>query len=282
MPFNFPETALNRGKRQGLLLMVMVGLLSQGCVSASKHEKLQQDYDKSVATVTDCKKQLSADDAKISQDENRIRELNILIKNLEAKLGTTSSAKLKLEGNVTEMKTALEALTKQRTEAERRIQEFRDFVKKFKSLTDTGKLTVKIVDGQMVVALSSDVLFPSGSARLSKEGIEAIQQVTSLLTSVPDRKFQIEGFTDNVPIKTALFPSNWELASARALTVVKTMLDAGISPEKISAASFGDSHPVQSNDTPEGRTANRRIEIVVVPDLSTLPGYDQLQKISGP
>jgi len=265
-----------------LFVCVALGFLLQGCVSSSKHKQLQSEYDTTKAALNDSKKAQADDEKKIQEEEGKVHDLDVVIKTLEAKLGSTSSAKVKLEGNVAEMKVALEALTKQRTEAEKRIQDFRDFVKKFKSLTDTGTLTVKIVDGQMVVALSSDVLFPSGSARLSKEGAEALQKVSVLLASVSDRKFQIEGFTDNVPIKTAMFPSNWELASARALTVLKTMLDAGLAPERISAASFGENHPVQSNDTPEGKAANRRIEIVVVPDLSSLPGYDQLQKMSSP
>jgi len=265
-----------------LSLAIILGFMTQACVSASKHDKLKQDFDKANVEITDYKGKLSTAEAKIKESENKLHEMDVLIKDLQAKLGTTASAKTKLEGNIAEMKTALETLTKQRSEAEQRIKEFRDFVKKFKSLTDTGKLTVKIVNGQMVVTMSSDVLFASGSAKLSKAGTEAIQQVTSLLVSVQDRKFQVEGFTDNMPIKTALFPSNWELASARALTVVKTMVEAGMPSERVSAASFGETHPVQSNDTDAGRSANRRIEIVVIPDLSTLPGYDQLQKMASP
>lgn len=260
--------------------LVMVGL--SACVSASTHKKLQQEYDATQNHLVKCTTQLSADEKQIQDQKNKLSDDDLIVKNLEAKLGKTSKAKLKLEGNVAEMKSALEALTKERAEAEQRIKEFRDLTAKFKSLTDTGKLTVKIVDGQMVVAMSSDVLFHSGSARLSKDGQVSIQQVTSLLTSVPNRRFQIEGFTDNVPIKTAQFPSNWELASARALTVLKTMLDAGMPADRVDAASFGETHPIQSNDTDAGRAANRRIEIVVVPDLSTLPGYSELQKLSGP
>ena len=262
--------------------MIVGGFFIQGCVSASKHEKLQKDYDKTTSALSDCNNALTIEQNNVHEVESKLHECDVLTKDLEAKLGVTSSAKHKLEGSVTEMKTALENLTKQRAEAEKRMQEFRDLVKKFKSLTDTGKLSIKMVDGQMVVAMSSDVLFPSGSAHLSKLGVESIRQVTSLLTSVADRKFQIEGFTDNLPIKTALFPSNWELASARALTVVKTMLDNGMPTERVSAASFGDTHPVQANETEAGRAANRRIEIVVVPDLSSLPGYSELQKMSGP
>jgi chemotaxis protein MotB len=98
------------------------------------------------------------------------------------------------------------------------------------------------------------------------------------LSAIPDRKFQVEGHTDNVPIRTEQFPSNWELASARALTVLKTMVDAGMPAARVSAASFGDSKPAASNDSSDGKAQNRRIEIVVVPDLSTLPGFEELQK----
>jgi chemotaxis protein MotB len=82
-----------------------------------------------------------------------------------------------------------------------------------------------------------------------------------------------------VGIKTAQYPSNWELAAARALTVVKTMVEAGLPADRISAASFGEFKPFKPNDTAEGKAANRRIEIVVVPDLSSLPGFDELKKV---
>lgn len=133
----------------------------------------------------------------------------------------------------------------------------------------------------MVVELATDILFGSGSATLSRGGRDAIKEVTSILATIPDRKFQIEGHTDDVPIATATFPSNWELASARAITVVKTMLQHGMPVERISAASYADVRPAVANDSKEGRAANRRIEIVVVPDLSTLPGFEELNQVAG-
>jgi chemotaxis protein MotB len=131
----------------------------------------------------------------------------------------------------------------------------------------------------MVVVLATDVLFGSGSASLSKDGKAAIVEVAGVLAGIPRRAFQIEGHTDAVPIASAQFPSNWELASARAITVVETMIEAGVKPERVSAASFADSRPVQKNESVEGRKGNRRIEIVVLPDLSTLPGFEELQKL---
>jgi chemotaxis protein MotB len=168
-------------------------------------------------------------------------------------------------------------LQKRKEETEARVAEFKALLEKFKALIDAGKLKVTIRDGRMVVELATDILFTSGSATLSKDGKAAIIEVAELLKTIPVRKFQVEGHTDNVPMKGA-YKSNWELASARAMTVLHTMLDAGLAPERISAASYGDSRPTRSNDTPENRAANRRIEIVVVPDLSSLPGFEELRR----
>ena len=99
----------------------------------------------------------------------------------------------------------------------------------------------------------------------------------------PEPSLRVAGPTEwarLVPIATAQYPSNWELAAGRALTVMKTMIESGMPAARISAASYGDQRPVKSNDTPEGKAANRRIEIVLVPDLSGLPGFDELIKAS--
>jgi chemotaxis protein MotB len=130
----------------------------------------------------------------------------------------------------------------------------------------------------MVLALPSDVLFDSGSARLSATGKEAVQQVGSVLSGMGRRRVQVEGHTDNVPIHNDQFASNWELASARALVVVRAMMHSGMPSDAISAASYGEFHPAASNDEPKGRAMNRRIEVVLLPDLSSLPGFDELQQ----
>jgi chemotaxis protein MotB len=178
------------------------------------------------------------------------------------------------------MKKAMEEMRQRQAEQKQRLQEFEDLTKRFKKLTDSGALSVQFIDGKMVVSLGSDVLFPSGSAKLSPSGLIALKEVTAQLKAIPGKRYQIEGHTDNLPIATAAFPSNWELASARALNVTRSMIAAGMPAERVSAASFGDTTPRQSNDTAEGKAANRRIAIVVVPDLSTMPGYEELSKRS--
>lgn len=198
----------------------------------------------------------------------------------ERELVTVVNERAALRESVDEMSEALAQMRARNAAAQERIEEFRRLLAKFKSLIDAGKLQIKIQDGRMVVVLPSDVLFKSGDANLSPDGIRTIQEITTVLITIEERKFQIEGHTDDVPIKTYRFPSNWELAAARAVSVIDTMVDAGMPRDRLSAASFADIRPVASNDNEEGRRQNRRIEIVVVPDLSDLPGFEELNKIS--
>lgn len=174
---------------------------------------------------------------------------------------------------------SLNELKRIQEESELRIQEYRGLFATFRSLIDAGKLKIKIIDGRMVVVLSSDILFPVGSAFLSSAGIASIREVTTLLASLGGKRFQIEGHTDDTPTGIKGY-TNWELASSRALNVLHTMIKAGMPEERISAASMGASRPALPNTSPENRSANRRIEIVIVPDLTNLPGMDELTKYS--
>lgn len=249
---------------------VLVVLGMTACVSKSKHEK-------QVANLNQELVNLNTEIAKAKEENSAlVIERNKIQDNLIA----TTKDRGQLKASLDEMKKAMDEMRQRQAEQKQRLQEFEDLTKRFKKLTDSGTLSVQFVDGKMVVSLGSDVLFPSGSAKLSAAGLEALKEVTNQLAAIPGKRYQVEGHTDNVPIATAIFPSNWELASARALNVTRAMIQAGMPPQRVSAASFGDTSPRQSNDTPEGKAANRRIGIVVVPDLSTLPGYDELSKRS--
>lgn len=185
-----------------------------------------------------------------------------------------------LEDSIEAMTQALAEANERELEAKRRVYEFKQLLAKFQSLIDAGKLRVKIVDGRMVLELPTDILFPSGSADLSADGEAALTEVGGVLAGMKDRMFQVEGHTDNVPIDTRRFANNWELAAARALGVRATLEAAGMKPAQLSAASFGETRPVADNGTKEGKAVNRRIEIVLVPDLSRLPGADELEALS--
>lgn len=291
-------------------MVLAVALVCGGCVSKGKYKALQRELADSNDAFTS---ELAARDGTIKELEGAIAERDARVKELEGEIaakdaeiealknkGADDEAKIaaleqeraalqselaavvkdraRLKASKEEMERALAEAAERRAEAEKRLAEYRDLLVKFKALIDAGKLRVRIVDGKMVLQLPTDVLFASGSAKLSAEGEQAIAEITGVLVTIPGRKFQIEGHTDNVPIKTSKYPSNWELAAARAIAVVTTMIRSGMSPAGVSAASYGEHRPVASNDTPEGRTLNRRIEIVVVPDLSLLPGFEELNK----
>jgi chemotaxis protein MotB len=115
------------------------------------------------------------------------------------------------------------------------------------------------------------VLFAPGDAKLTDASREALSAVAVLLKNDP-HEVQVEGHTDDVPIKNPLFPSNWELSSVRASSVVRLFVDSGMAAARLTAVGHGANMPVASNDTPEGRARNRRVAVTIIsalPDVTT-------------
>lgn len=261
------------------LFVLLTTVTLGGCVSQGDYDLLQADRDKLKADLASTSTRLSAESSARQRTQAELDKLIAERDRIQQALTAMTDERTKLSMSVEEMKKAMQELSARKAEADRRIGEFRALVDRFKTLIDAGKLGVKIVEGRMVVVLATDILFPSGSALLSKDGKGAIGEVAAVLKDIPDRRFQIEGHTDDVPIKGhAFYATNWELAAARAINVVKAMVDGQMPPERLSAASYSQFKPAQANDTKEGKAANRRIEIVLVPDLSSLPGFEELQK----
>ncbi|HEX7012500.1 MAG TPA: flagellar motor protein MotD [Steroidobacteraceae bacterium] len=113
------------------------------------------------------------------------------------------------------------------------------------------------------VEIRTDILFPSGVATLSPEAVAVLERLAKVLKPFPN-PIRVEGHTDNRPINTREFPSNWELSSARAASVVHLFTRNGIDPARLAVIGLGEYRPVQSNDTPEGRNANRRVLLVIL------------------
>jgi chemotaxis protein MotB len=127
----------------------------------------------------------------------------------------------------------------------------------------------------MEVEINTSILFPSGSAQLTPSAFGTLEKVAGILKPYPN-PIHVEGFTDNRPIKTVAFPSNWELSAARAASVVHLFSRAGIRPERLAAIGYGEHHPVADNGTAEGRNANRRVTLVVLADPSARRLRDQV------
>lgn len=129
------------------------------------------------------------------------------------------------------------------------------------------QVKVQMLEKGLVITFVSEVLFDSGKAKIKPEANASLDKVAKILKeNVPDLDIGIEGHTDNVPIKVSGWKSNWELSSARAISVLHYLIDKrGISPERVAAIGYGEYRPVTSNDTKEDRKQNRRVEIVILP-----------------
>jgi chemotaxis protein MotB len=154
-------------------------------------------------------------------------------------------------------------------------------LEQLRSLIDAGTLTVRIRNGRMVVVLPEAILFDSGRADLKDEAETPLTQLTTVLKGLRGRSFQITGHTDNLPIRTRRFPSNWELSAARAVTVGRFMIEQGMEANRISAAGYAETQPLNDNSTPELRAQNRRIEIALMFNLDELPDLSTLDDEGG-
>lgn len=117
--------------------------------------------------------------------------------------------------------------------------------------------------------LADNLLFASGRAEIRPAGAELLRRLQPLLADVPGT-IRIEGHTDNVPIATARYPSNWELSAARAIAVVRRLIGLGLAERRLEAIGYGANRPIASNATAEGRARNRRVAVVLVPQPPTL------------
>lgn len=198
-----------------------------------------------------------------------------------------------LSSNMTQ-KDKLNSLLSQKmdelNERERTINELQDMInaqnEKVQQLLNSVKdallgfgsdeLSIKEKDGKVYVAMSDKLLFESGSARVDKRGKEALAKLAEVLNKQTDIDVFIEGHTDNKPINTAQFKDNWDLSVIRATSVVRILTkDYGVSPLQIQPCGRGEFIPVADNESADGRSKNRRTEIIMAPKLDKL--YQMLQ-----
>ena len=223
---------------------------------------------------------------------NTGNQMSVQIKNLmrdTTKMGNSiRQYQSMLNVNMTEQE-KLNALLSQKknelSERERTINELQDMInaqnEKVKQLLNSVKdallgfssdeLTVREKDGKVYVAMSDKLLFQSGSARLDKRGEEALGKLAEVLNKQTDIDVFIEGHTDNKPINTVQFKDNWDLSVIRATSVVRILIkNYNVNPLQIQPSGRGEYMPVDDNETAEGRSKNRRTEIIMAPKLDKL------------
>jgi len=277
-------------------IVTVVALLSVGgCVKKSTHESVLADLararEEQEETEVRLREARDAADAALREWEAKEDSLRAEIRRLEGALERLEERRAEAERRFEEARDEvhrLEVLLNERGSEYRRIEQqlrtlrsvereirernriYEEVIGRFQSLIDEGRLSVSISRGRLMIQLPQDVLFASGSATLSSEGRQTVAEVGSVLAEIDDRTFQVEGHTDNVPIATERFPSNWELSAGRALSVVHLLVRQGVAPEKLSGAAYGEFQPVADNEDRESRSRNRRIEIVMLPNLDVI------------
>lgn len=137
-----------------------------------------------------------------------------------------------------------------------------DIMQALQPLVAQGKVRLLETSRGVTIEINDSILFPAGQAKLQPASISAMLAIAQVLAT-SDFPITIEGHTDNVPIATPQFPSNWELSAMRATTVLRLFNDGGVAAERLTAIGYGETRPLETNTTPEGKARNRRVSILI-------------------
>jgi chemotaxis protein MotB len=251
-----------------VFLSLLVSVLFTSCVPTRKFKASQNQVG-----------QLQTDS---TNTHNQLNKCNDLVKNLNDQkaslLNENSLVQNDLKALSTESKLTIADQAKRLKKLQDMIQAQKDVMSKLKnSIADalmnykTDELSVYTKDGNVYVSLAEKLLFKSGSDVVDPKGKAALKSLAQVLNTTKDITVMIEGHTDNVPIKTNLFKDNWDLSTARAISIVRLLTkENGFDSNRITASGKGEFHPVQTNETAEGRAGNRRTEVILSPDMKEL------------
>jgi chemotaxis protein MotB len=232
-------------------IVAAAAIAATGCVSKGEYEKLAADKDSEIAAL---QRQRTA---------------------LEQELSDLQTQRTALERQSTDLRGEIVTLQKQREQLQREREQLEVASRQTKSQYDglvrnlteevkKGQLQVRQFKDMLTVEVAEQLFFDSGRAALKDQGKDVLKRVAEALKGYDDKVIRVVGHTDNVPIATAQFPSNWELSVARATTVVRFLQGAGMPPERLTASGRGEYSPIAPNDDADGRRKNRRIEITLV------------------
>jgi chemotaxis protein MotB len=244
--------------KKHLVFPLFAFLLFAGCVSKGTYETKAKE----VETLS----------AQSDNLQTQVKSLTTEVAALKKDKEMTQMEKDALQAKVNELQAKMNELSQKAEKAEqleKATKTYEDLTKKLEKEIQEGQVQITEMKNRLTMTMVDKILFPSGSAEISKDGKKVLDKVIAILKDVKDKRIQVEGHTDNVRIVSSLkkkFPTNWELSTARATEVVRYLQEAGgIAPKLLSATGYSEYQPVAPNDTDEGKHKNRRIEIVLLP-----------------
>lgn len=253
------STRSHRWARTSALLAVAA--FGTACVTAGTHSEVVDQRDalqKRVQQLERSSESLGAERVKLIDE---LEDLRITQEKLDKDVRRLRRTEEDLATNLA----AREAeLAKRTSEVEKLRGTYEGLVEDLEAEVAAGEIEIEQLREGLRLNLSQDVLFSSGSPDVNRAGRDVLRRVAERVRST-NHAIVVRGHTDNVPIASKRFPSNWELAGARAAGVVRLLAAGGVGPGRLSAVSHGETQPRMSNATPEGRARNRRIEITLQP-----------------
>ena len=193
------------------------------------------------------------------------------IRNYQSLLASGQNENQKLSANLQDRERTIAELQRMIAQQNQKVKDLLSSVKDALLGFSSDELTVREEGGKVYVAMSDKLLFESGKAIVNEQGRAALGKLAGVLNRQTDIDVYIEGHTDNVPIKTAVFQDNWDLSVIRATSVVRILTETyGVNPLQIQPCGRGEYKPVDVNTTPEGKARNRRTEIIMAPRLDKL------------
>jgi chemotaxis protein MotB len=254
-----------------LSALIVALLLVPGCVTRGTHLEVVEERDQYREESARRARRidlLEASNEALSEERaaliDEIEDLRQVREGLEVKIEALDQRRGELETNLFESESEV---VRHAEEVEQLRQTYGGLVSDLESEVAAGRIEIDQLREGLRLNLSQEILFTSGSAELNQKGRGVIGKVAERLAAAPYR-IEVLGHTDDRGIRGSLarrYPSNWELAAARAASVVRLLAERGVSPDRMRAVSFGEFRPVAPNDNPEGRARNRRIEIRLLP-----------------
>lgn len=217
------------------------------------------------ARLAQLEKAASAANADASRQRELVAELARAKETLEAQSASASAS-----AEAARQRELAEQLQRDKSTLQAKSKQYETLASSLDKEIQAGQIKLSELEGKLTVRMGERVFFPSGSATVSADGKATLRKISEAFAAVQGRMI-VEGHTDVVPIHNARFPSNWELSAARAIAVVRYPQEQGIDPKLLGAAGYGEYQPIATNDSPEGRAENRRIEISLAAPLEALP-----------